>query len=330
MLAAERAKAAPDAAEEERLEEAIKSSRFRFSEANARVLELVVGRHPFLAREVGFHLRARSAVDSSVVASAVRTNSSSQTPTDLATEYGEALELEEEEAVFQCASAQVRVHRLAPATIQHYFGNTPLESFRELPSLVEVWGGRLSHTLLRDIAVSQDEAKHKYQSQFLEQKTWGTRLQLDHSKKFLARMLVGGVRTHNLTWPRKNTLNIFRRPIRRPLEVPLPALQLPGGGVALPPASLLRFMREARVASRHALEAPRAGVAVNYQGDDQGGAPAGHRPLRPPFARPALRCCPWGAALPHAPPPGMAACRPVQAAHSAARDRRGALRPLVH
>ena len=77
MLAAERAKAAPDAAEEERLEEAIMSSRFRFSEANARVLELVVGRHPFLAREVDFHLRARSAVDSSVVASAIRTNSSS-------------------------------------------------------------------------------------------------------------------------------------------------------------------------------------------------------------------------------------------------------------
>ena len=196
MLAAERSKAAPDATEEGRLEEAIKSSRFRFSEVNARVLELVVGRHPFLAREVDFHLRPRSAVDSSVVASAVRTNSSSQTPTDLAAEYGEAMELEEEEAVFQCASAQVRVHRLAPATIQHYFGNTPLESFRELPSLVEVWGGRLSHTLLRDIAVSQDEAKHRYQSQFLEQKTWGTRLQLDHSKKFLARMLVGGVRTH--------------------------------------------------------------------------------------------------------------------------------------
>jgi len=198
MLTAEQAKAVPDAAEEKRLKEAIKSSRFRFSEANARVLELVVGRHPFLKREVDFHLRFRSAVDKSVVASAVRTNSSSQTPTDLSAELGEALEREEEEeeAVFQCASVQVWLRGLAPGTIEHYFGAMPLEEYCELPSLVEVWGGRLSDALLRDIAVSQGEATHTWQSQFLEQKVGGTRLQLDHSKKFLARMLVNGVRTH--------------------------------------------------------------------------------------------------------------------------------------
>ena len=50
---------------------------------------------------------------------------------------------------------------------------------------------------------------------------------------------------------------------RRPLEDPLPAFQLSGGGLALSPAPLLRLVREARVAARHALKAPRAGVAMD-------------------------------------------------------------------